>query len=266
MKPCPETFPYPLIVLDETDSTNRYISQLCNNPQKAVAELTTVSAEFQTAGKGQRGNSWEAEKEKNLLFSFVLYPTFLEARCQFILSQIISLSIKEELDRWSDEITIKWPNDIYWRDKKICGILIENDLSGHFIGRCISGVGININQKEFHSDAPNPVSLKQITGKEHNRHEILAHILKRVQIYYNGLQTEERNTYAAEISARYARALFRAGDSIFTKMPTASFPPACYAWNKTDVLFWKTRTGKKGSIYLKRCNIYFKSRKPDELK
>ena len=187
MKPCPETFPYPLIVLDETDSTNRYISQLCNNPQKAVAELTTVSAEFQTAGKGQRGNSWEAEKEKNLLFSFVLYPTFLEARCQFILSQIISLSIKEELDRWSD----------------------ENDLSGHFIGRCISGVGININQKEFHSDAPNPVSLKQITGKEHNRHEILAHILKRVQIYYNGLQTEERNTYAAEISARYARALFR---------------------------------------------------------
>ena len=67
MKPCPETFPYPLIVLDETDSTNRYISQLCNNPQKAVAELTTVSAEFQTAGKGQRGNSWEAEKEKNLL-------------------------------------------------------------------------------------------------------------------------------------------------------------------------------------------------------
>ena len=209
MKPCPETFPYPLIVLDETDSTNRYISQLCNNPQKAVAELTTVSAEFQTAGKGQRGNTWEAEKEKNLLFSFVLYPTFLEARCQFILSQIISLSIKEELDRWSDEITIKWPNDIYWRDKKICGILIENDLSGHFIGRCISGVGININQKEFHSDAPNPVSLKQITGKEHNRHEILAHILKRVQIYYNGLQTEERNTYAAEISARYARALFR---------------------------------------------------------
>ena len=249
MKPCPETFPYPLIVLDETDSTNRYISQLCNNPQKAVAELTTVSAEFQTAGKGQRGNSWEAEKEKNLLFSFVLYPTFLEARCQFILSQIISLSIKEELDRWSDEITIKWPNDIYWRDKKICGILIENDLSGHFIGRCISGVGININQKEFHSDAPNPVSLKQITGKEHNRHE---------QKSATPMPPKYQPAMPAPFSA--------AGDSIFTKMPTASFPPACYAWNKTDVLFWKTRTGKKGSIYLKRCNIYFKSRKPDELK
>ena len=151
MKPCPETFPYPLIVLDETDSTNRYISQLCNNPQKAVAELTTVSAEFQTAGKGQRGNSWEAEKEKNLLFSFVLYPTFLEARCQFILSQIISLSIKEELDRWSDEITIKWPNDIYWNDRKLGGILIENVVQGAVIKASILGVGLNINQKIFYS-------------------------------------------------------------------------------------------------------------------
>ena len=68
MKPCPETFPYPLIVLDETDSTNRYISQLCNELQESVAELTTVTAEFQTAGKGQRGNTWEAERGKNLLF------------------------------------------------------------------------------------------------------------------------------------------------------------------------------------------------------
>ena len=153
MKPYPETFPYPLIALDETDSTNRYISQLCNELQESVAKLTTVTAEFQTAGKGQRGNTWEAERGKNLLFSFVLYPTFLEARRQFILSQIVSLSIKEELDRWSDEITIKWPNDIYWRDKKICGILIENDLSGHFIGRCISGVGININQKELSEES-----------------------------------------------------------------------------------------------------------------
>ena len=76
MKPCPETFPYPLIALDETDSTNRYISQLCNELQESVAELTTVTAEFQTAGKGQRGNTWEAERGKNLLFSFVLYPTF----------------------------------------------------------------------------------------------------------------------------------------------------------------------------------------------
>jgi len=245
MKPCPETFPYPLIVLDETDSTNRYISQLCNELQESVAELTTVTAEFQTAGKGQRGNTWEAEEGKNLLFSFVLYPTFLEARRQFILSQIVSLSIKEELDRWSDEITIKWPNDIYWRDKKICGIQIENDLSGHFIGRSISGIGININQNEFHSDAPNPVSLKQITGQEHDRYEILSHILKRVQIYYNGLQTED-SVMPAPYSAAEVFTL--------TKMSAANSLPACYVWSKTDVLSWKTRTARNGNIYLKRCN------------
>lgn len=209
MKPCPDTFPFPLVALDETDSTNQYLSRICNNLQEAVAEFTTVTAEFQTSGKGQRGNTWEADEGKNLLFSVVLYPTFLEARRQFILSQIVSLAIKEELSRWSTEITIKWPNDIYWRDKKICGILIENDLSGHYIRRSISGIGININQDAFHNGAPNPVSLKQITGKEHDRYEILAHILRRMQIYYTGLQTEDFTVYSDEISTRYARSLFR---------------------------------------------------------
>lgn len=209
MRPNPETFPYPLIALQETDSTNRYLSQLCNEQKAGVADLTTVCAEYQSAGKGQRGNSWEGEAGKNLLFSFVLHPTFLEAQRQFILSQIISLSIKEALSRWSEEISIKWPNDIYWQDKKICGILIENELTGSCIGRCIAGVGININQETFRSDAPNPVSLKQITGKEHNRHEILADILKRVAVYYNSLRMEDPAAYAEEISIRYARSLFR---------------------------------------------------------
>ena len=208
MKPCPDTFPFPLVALDETASTNQYLSQLCNQLQESVAELTTVTAEFQTAGKGQRGNTWEAEEGKNLLFSFVLYPSFLEARRQFILSQIVSLAIKEELSRWSDEITIKWPNDIYWKDKKICGILIENDLSGHHIRRSIAGIGININQEVFNSDAPNPVSLKQITGKEHDRYEILAHILSRVQVYHNNLSMEAFAVYSDEISPRYVTSLF----------------------------------------------------------
>lgn len=209
MRPCPDTFPFPLVALDETDSTNQHLSRLCNERQEAIAEFTTVVAEFQTAGKGQRGNTWEAEEGKNLLFSFVLYPTFLEARRQFILSQIVSLAIKEELSRWSDEITIKWPNDIYWKDKKICGILIENDLAGHNIARTISGIGININQELFHSDAPNPVSLKQITGKEHDRHTILAHILQRIETYYNSLRMENPDTHPAEIATRYARSLYR---------------------------------------------------------
>ena len=161
----PAVFPVPLIILPETDSTNNHLTQLCNEQQSAVREFTTIIAERQTAGKGQRGNSWESEDCRNITFSFVLYPTFVEARRQFVLSQIVSLSIKEELDEWTEGISIKWPNDIYWNEKKICGILIENDLSGHHIGRSISGIGVNINQETFRSNAPNPVSLKQITGQ-----------------------------------------------------------------------------------------------------
>ena len=191
----------------ETASTNSLLRELVI--KESLAEGSVVVADFQTAGRGQIGNTWESEAGNNLMFSLVLYPTCIPANRQFLISQIAALSVKETLDSYTDHVTVKWPNDIYWRDKKICGILIENDLSGHFIGRSISGIGININQDEFHSDAPNPVSLKQITGQEHDRYEILSHILKRVQIYYNGLQTEDGSTYTAEIAARYARSLFR---------------------------------------------------------
>jgi BirA family biotin operon repressor/biotin-[acetyl-CoA-carboxylase] ligase len=154
-----------------------------------VQEFTTVISNFQTAGKGQQGNSWESESGKNLLFSFVVYPDFLQARKQFVLSQLISLSIKEELEaEHADGFSIKWPNDIYWKDKKIGGILIENNLIGSRIERSIAGIGININQKEFYSQVPNPVSLIQITR---NRCDIKvlplwANIMKRC-LYYYGL-------------------------------------------------------------------------------
>lgn len=207
-------FPVPLIVLPETDSTNTYLTQLCHEQASAVHEFTTVIAERQTAGKGQRGNSWESEDFRNITFSFVLYPTFIEARCQFILSQIVSLSIKEELDDWADDISIKWPNDIYWNEKKICGILIENDLAGHHIGRSISGIGVNINQEVFRSNAPNPVSLKQITGQEYDRYLILANIMKRLKAYYLLLQSDADRTATDRtatdlIAHRYACSLFR---------------------------------------------------------
>ena len=201
----PAEFPVPLIILPETDSTNNYLTQLCNEQQSAVREFTTVIAERQTAGKGQRGNSWESEDCRNITFSFVLYPTFIEARRQFILSQIVSLSIKEELDEWTKGISIKWPNDIYWKDKKICGMLIENDLMGRNISQSISGIGINVNQEVFHSTAPNPVSLRQITGKQYDIFEILKNIMLRIQSGYELL----RNGDTELIAHRYEKALFR---------------------------------------------------------
>ncbi|KAA6306643.1 Bifunctional ligase/repressor BirA, partial [termite gut metagenome] len=136
------SFPVPLIHLTEADSTSRYLTALCE--QNRIEEFTVVLSDFQTAGRGQQDNSWEAEKGKNLLFSFVLYPSFLEARNQFLLSQIIALSVKEELDEWASGFSVKWSNDIYWENKKICGILIENDLTGSRIERSIVGIGLNI--------------------------------------------------------------------------------------------------------------------------
>ena len=124
----PDTFPVSLIHINETNSTNNYLQSLCS--EQKVEELTVIVADFQTSGRGQRGNSWESDPGKNLLFSTVIFPEFLEARRQFLISQIISLAIKEELDTYTSDISIKWPNDIYWKEKKICGMLIENDLMG----------------------------------------------------------------------------------------------------------------------------------------
>lgn len=199
----PESFPVPLIRVEETNSTNNYLQALCD--ERKVEEFTTVVADFQTSGRGQRGNSWESEPGENLLFSFVVFPEFLEARRQFLLSQIVSLAIKEELDNYVADISIKWPNDIYWREKKICGMLIENDLMGRYISQSIAGIGININQEAFYSPAPNPVSLRQITGKEYDIFEILGNVMVRVQSFYKLLREDDTTI----IATRYEKSLFR---------------------------------------------------------
>ena len=200
-------FTFPLTTLDETDSTNRYLTHLCD--QGNVAEYTIVRADYQTAGKGQRGNTWESERGKNLLFSFVLYPTFLEARRQFLLSQLTALAVKEALELWTDDIRIKWPNDIYWKEKKICGLLIENELSAEGIARSIIGIGLNVNQEIFHSNAPNPVSLRQITGLEENPMEVLTYILTYTRRFYEDLRNDEDGAIASLIARQYHLALFR---------------------------------------------------------
>lgn len=198
-----DKFPFRFIHLNETSSTNSYLQTLCS--QQPVEELTTVITDFQTAGRGQRGNTWESQIGKNLLFSFVLFPKFLEARRQFLISQIISLAIKDELDIYTTDISIKWPNDIYWKERKICGMLIENDLMGKLINQSIAGIGININQEAFFSQAPNPVSLLQITQKEYDIFTILKNIMIRIQDYYTLLQQNQVEL----IANRYKESLFR---------------------------------------------------------
>jgi len=175
-----------IIHIQETDSTSNYLKKLLQEQQ--LVDSSIVFADYQTAGKGQRGNSWESEEGKNLLFSIVLYPDMVKANDQFIISQIISLAIAASLRKYTDTISIKWPNDIYWHDKKICGILIENTLLDNNIKESVCGIGININQTEFKSAAINPVSLKQITGKDYDLKKLLHEVELSISHFYKKLR------------------------------------------------------------------------------
>lgn len=154
------------IRLDTADSTNNVLRSMADAPH-----ATVVIAREQTAGRGQRGNSWEAEPGQNVTMSMMIRPRSVSARDQFIISEAVALgvaNIMQMLAGDSAEITVKWPNDIYADDLKIAGILIENTLSGSEILSSIAGIGVNINQRLFKSDAPNPVSLYQLTGLTQN--------------------------------------------------------------------------------------------------
>ena len=164
-----------IVRLDETLSTNAELKRM--QKENPLPEYSMVMTEFQTAGRGQAGNSWYSGKGNNILLSFLLYPHGVKAKDQFIISQIVSLAIKRVLDNYITNVTIKWPNDIYWNDKKIAGILIENSLIGQHIDFTIVGIGLNVNEKEFPHGLPNPISLQQITGCEVNR-EILLDLLQ----------------------------------------------------------------------------------------
>lgn len=195
----------PIILhIDETVSTNSYLKELSS--QQELSNGFTIYADFQTAGRGQRGNSWESAKGENLTFSTILLPDRLAAEDQFLISQIVSLSIKEVLAHYVNDITIKWPNDIYWKDKKITGILIENEIQGEYLSQSILGVGINVNQQDFFSNAPNPVSLNQITGKVYDVAEVLTQIIDRLLFYNSQLV----NVSAVEsIREAYKKSLYR---------------------------------------------------------
>ena len=163
-----------IIHIEETDSTNQWLKD------RRMGEDQVVWADYQTAGRGCGANRWESERGKNLLFSMMIHPENLPANKQFQISMAISLAIVDALGQLVGDLCIKWPNDIYWRNGKLAGILIENTLKGNFIKDSIIGVGLNVNQREFHSDAPNPVSLWQITSQETDREQLLKDILNRL--------------------------------------------------------------------------------------
>lgn len=191
-----------IIRQEETDSTNTYLRQ---HASQMEAWMTVVTAEYQTAGRGQGVHTWESNRSENLLFSVLTHPVMVPVRSQFLLSEAGALALKEVLDGYTDGITLKWPNDIYWNDCKLSGTLIETSIGGGRIKNCVFGIGLNVNQKTFESDAPNPVSLAQILGHDIDREQLFKQIVAAFEKYYRML---ENGQYDA-ISALYHEALYR---------------------------------------------------------
>lgn len=171
------------LYIAKTHSTNILLKEKLR--QEKLPEFFAVRTAFQTAGKGQMGNSWESERGKNLMFSMVVYPHHVAIDKQFILSQIVSVAIVNVLSNYIDNVFIKWPNDIYVGDKKLGGILIENNLRGARIEYAVIGIGINVNQLVFKSNAPNPVSIIQIIQKKSSVKKLFLEITEEIRKIYS---------------------------------------------------------------------------------
>ena len=175
---------FKIIHIDETDSTNRWLKEHRDSSLVSLSDVAKepslcVVADYQTAGKGCGTNSWESERGKNLTFSVMLHPVEIPASGQFRISEAVSVALCTTLETYIyNKVEIKWPNDIYVGDQKICGILIENRLQGTTIMDSIVGIGLNVNQQVFRSDAPNPVSMYQLVGHEIDRTALLDAFLK----------------------------------------------------------------------------------------
>ena len=160
--------------IDQTDSTNSLMQRLLKGEEQEYAaclkeDIPLIYTTYQTAGRGQTGNGWESERGKNLLLSYLLREPEVNISEMFLLNVIAAVAAHRTIAEWLSfeqrpMLSIKWPNDIYIGNRKIAGILVENSLSGTKIQHSIAGIGINVNQEQWVSGAPNPVSIKQLTG------------------------------------------------------------------------------------------------------
>ncbi|RFZ92588.1 biotin--[acetyl-CoA-carboxylase] ligase [Mucilaginibacter conchicola] len=194
-----------LVELKQVDSTNTFLKNLLSN-STPVPEGTVIMAEDQFAGRGQRDNTWHAQPGKNLTFSILLNPRFLSAQQQFDLTRAISLGVYDALyPLLRDSLKIKWPNDIYSEGNKFGGMLIENVLQGSQIKHSIIGIGINVNQEDFHPSAINATSIKKILQRDYELKIILADICKHIEAYYLQLKAGKFQ----EIRELYLNRLYR---------------------------------------------------------
>lgn len=232
-----------IISLAETESTNQYVKELLATGKPK--EGTVVVADFQTRGRGQKGNGWHSQKGENLLFSLLIYPSGIAPNRQFIISRVISLALLRTLGKYADGVKIKWPNDIYIGKRKIAGILIENSLLGRNISDSIIGVGLNVNQTVFPEDLPNPISLRQLTSELHDRSLMLSQILACFfQIY-----DEVKNGDSSSVEDEYLQNLFQIDEFCSYKDENGRFEARITDVQPTGHLVMRTRETDEERIY-----------------
>ena len=188
---------------DSIDSTSSQLKRMIESDE-SIDNYTTVIASHQSGGRGQGSNRWSSNAGENLTFSFLLRP-MINASEHFYLNMCISLGIKKALDRHIDGVKIKWPNDIYVDDRKLCGILIESTIMGSKISRSIIGVGINIEQKEWEDWVPNPTSMALCGADAVDKDTLLNDVIKNIHHYILQLQNGEQD----KISATYHDVMYR---------------------------------------------------------
>lgn len=193
--------------ISSTNSTNSLVKEMLAKGEWPLAERY-LYAGYQTAGRGQTGNSWESEANKNVLCSILLPPD----KNLYFLNIAVSVAIIRLL---GGQYTIKWPNDIYYNDKKLAGILLENAIVGSEIKYSIAGIGLNVNQTVFVSNAPNPVSLKQITGKEYDIDQLMKDLLEAVDAVLNESEEVIWSEYKAHLYRREGYWLFEDKNGAF---------------------------------------------------
>lgn len=184
----------------QTNSTSTLLREQYTD---ALPDMYTIRTDYQSAGRGQAGNGWESEDGKNLLFS-TLMRCNVAAGEQFRLTMMVSVAMVEVLSHYlqAEALHIKWPNDIYYGDKKLSGILVENTLMGGRVTYSIVGVGLNVNQQEFHSKAPNPVSMRLITGKEYDVEILLTEYLEALRTLTRCAQDRLKDMYMTHLYRR----------------------------------------------------------------
>ena len=199
-------------------STNTHLINLLASGEP-LEEFTVVLTDEQTSGRGQGTNRWSSQGGKNLTFSTLFLPD-LDAREHFFLNMCVSLGIRDTVEKYTEGVQVKWPNDIYVGKDKICGILIESSIKGGRITRCVAGIGLNVNQEEFESWIPNPTSIRNVTGKETDLTQLLDETMRNLYKYYTllkqGLREEIKQEYLAHMWRKDLEADYQDANGRFT--------------------------------------------------